>query len=1309
MDDFIRNSSDREIYTEDPHLYEQLYKLLSSMRADFSINTLYQLLDKPVAIKNVQYMLDGVSWAESSEYHIYHFKESAITNDSEMIDEIDVEDGSDPEVNVIPERDDESEEENEQQGLLKESDDFNGSVGSSTLETEGHDVETEENNCNDYVHEEFDAAKELDSLNEQRKDYCSVLDDKRSGWKEEYSKLQDEIYDSTLYIEKLQKEINKCFVEIKQLSFLDFNKKKRLNGVIIGLNREISNERVNRDNLIERRDEEDKKKQAEITDIEAQIEEIDLEINRIKDNIASDRGVDSDELVKIPTDSDESVKSEEEEESKNQEIAPKEIIVSDEEDKPSDSEVLTDNQEANDESAADGLSIDVLELSTRPYNCLIRAGVKTIGQLRLLSDDELMRFRNMGRNSLTEIHEKLDSLLESESYVIQEDDAVQKTEITVEDVLVNDNYKPDDITIDSLGLSSRPYNCLHKAGVTTLGELIKMTDAQLISIEHMGKNSVLEIHRAMIKVIGKLHDEEFLKRYEKREEYAARLYNGTIIHDVPIEELGLSNRAYNCLTRQGIKNITELFNYTKDDLLNINSMGKKSAEEIVEVVHQVTNELAGEPEIDYESIQNADGSIDDDTKQKYYNSEIFYQFFANKINQYLSCDINNELSFENIKEMFSPDIDNMILIDNLKKMILDGLIINDEGIYRKKLSYVMEAIDELPEDQAVFVREKLEGKTLEEIGTEAGITRERVRQIIARAMKWIKSGHKGIKAHRWLAEDKYKYLYENYDIGRSFWREINLPEYIYNYLQMEYKHGNKPVSDILEDDKVDDKIKRLVQVKQDENYIIVGDRRILRSRSAIEDYIISIYFRDEGSFEQFIEKYNEFLHENELDNDPKLKISDDVIRTRVNKLALSHNVLWKQNQRLRYYDIDGTEFTTLLDTLCLEQYHNTELSTLKFMRDYPELMDEYDIRDEYELHNLLKKICNPENYHDIVFERMPGIRFGEFDRDCAVKEIMADMSPVTREDLAEAISQEYGFKAETINANWLNCLDAYYYNGIYTMPTNSETTLSKELLSDLKGCLSEQFYFTDDLPVIIKKTLGLKHYKPSAYELKRCGFKVYSGYILKDCTSSSEYFLNMFTSTDLVDLSGIDPRLYSVGMFSNMLCSLKEDYEIMEYAPYKFINISRLQLMGIDKDDLRAYCRDVKKYVGIENFFTVFWLKKVGFHNKLDDLGFEDYFYENILSVDSEIYAFLQHTIEDNNSQVLYYGEERLGKKDFVRSIIRKENAIDKEDLINYCKEQYNTRIDDKQLYPIMNDSEIYYDKTMERFYSNYSVFIDEL
>lgn len=53
---------------------------------------------------------------------------------------------------------------------------------------------------------------------------------------------------------------------------------------------------------------------------------------------------------------------------------------------------------------------------------------------------------------------------------------------------------------------------------------------------------------------------------------------------IPIEELQLSVRAYNCLKRAQINSVADLLDYTQEDLLEIKNFGAKSAEEVVEAL-----------------------------------------------------------------------------------------------------------------------------------------------------------------------------------------------------------------------------------------------------------------------------------------------------------------------------------------------------------------------------------------------------------------------------------------------------------------------------------------------------------------------------------------------------------------------------------------------------------------------------------------------------------------------------------------------------------------------------------------------------
>ncbi len=54
--------------------------------------------------------------------------------------------------------------------------------------------------------------------------------------------------------------------------------------------------------------------------------------------------------------------------------------------------------------------VEELELSVRSYNCLKAANIRTIGQLVQKSEAEMLKYRNFGRKSLTEIQNVLESM-----------------------------------------------------------------------------------------------------------------------------------------------------------------------------------------------------------------------------------------------------------------------------------------------------------------------------------------------------------------------------------------------------------------------------------------------------------------------------------------------------------------------------------------------------------------------------------------------------------------------------------------------------------------------------------------------------------------------------------------------------------------------------------------------------------------------------------------------------------------------------------------------------------------------------------
>ena len=68
---------------------------------------------------------------------------------------------------------------------------------------------------------------------------------------------------------------------------------------------------------------------------------------------------------------------------------------------------LEKNEEVLQQEEETNYSIEDLDLSCRSYNCLKRAGIQDVKELTQKSENEMMKYRNLGKKSLKEVKDKL--------------------------------------------------------------------------------------------------------------------------------------------------------------------------------------------------------------------------------------------------------------------------------------------------------------------------------------------------------------------------------------------------------------------------------------------------------------------------------------------------------------------------------------------------------------------------------------------------------------------------------------------------------------------------------------------------------------------------------------------------------------------------------------------------------------------------------------------------------------------------------------------------------------------------------------
>lgn len=376
---------------------------------------------------------------------------------------------------------------------------------------------------------------------------------------------------------------------------------------------------------------------------------------------------------------------------------------------------------------------------------------------------------------------------------------------------------------------------------------------------------------------------------------------------------------------------------------------------------------------------------------------------------------------------------------------------------------------------------------------------------------------------------------------------------------------------------------------------------------------------------------------------------------------------------------------------------------MKFVKEYPEILKKYDIRDQYELHNLLRKIVQKGSLHDFHCGKMPEIKFGDFDRDGAILDILIDNAPSSMSDLCTLIHDEYGYDPAVIQGTYLQAFTEYYHQGIYSI---NQKAMNAEHKAVLKEKLTEDFYYIDEVRKIYRGLFpGADLEEVNPYNLKTMGFIVLSRYVVQNHASLEAFCEDILTREDIIDLTPYRRRFVYMQMFSQKLMELKRNLQVVEFEPNQIINFRKLEQSGITREMIYDFCDKVYEFVDDEAYFSAQTLRKDGFESPLYELGFSDWFYANLLISDDRFsYGQMFGNI------ILYKGRENITTQSFEMNRIREYGSIDTYDLITELSERFGCKVTEHMdvVYKVQG-TEIYYDKILDRLYRNYDVYDHEL
>lgn len=906
------------------------------------------------------------------------------------------------------------------------------------------------------------------------------------------------------------------------------------------------------------------------------------------------------------------------------------------------------------------------------------------------------------------------------------------------------------MNIIETSLSVRVKNVLRRNGIQTIDELISTDRLSIEKMENLGVKSINEIfdfidrysidgidsNKTILNLpfaffqnpnrslkysieqnIDNVREIKFIDGYNLKSE---------------IDVNNLSVRARNVVNENKLNNIDTLIELSINSIKNLKNLGKKSYEEIFHSIIENIIVITAEKKVAaFDSLLAFILVSDMKSYIDYKQSKILFEKLKNYsqekvlgdkypidelaidgnhivgeigLNFIDNFDINENIiegvlrnshiplnitSIKNKLPVLLKEVDILSYINKLNEK--DKIKLTTEGIEYKNPGIVKIIVRKFDEKKAKILLLRLEGSTLEEIAEKFDFTRERSRQIIAKEMP---------KINERVFEDRYKEAFQKYNIDKhDFINIFDTSNIEYNYLNLKYEHGNRELEEMLSDEEISESIRMRVKTKLEKGYIVIDDNKIKANRIDIIRYLSKTYAENNIRIKEFYDLYQEFLKNQGLD------INEFNLDTRYleNRIADAKFTVSLPGKRFRFYKYKDYDWDRFYNEINIEKYEGKEISTLIIYREQLHLMRMYDIRNEYELHNIMKK-RKDYNEKNIEFGRNPTLRIGDTDRDEQVISLFLTHTPIRATELAKLYEDEYGVKSQTAQGTHFKCIQQHLYNGEYVY---EKVELTLEEVVFLENFLSEaKLYFIEDIKNnLISKGISenriLELVTPITME--RFNFRVYSSYLLPfEYVSMSAYIDTAVFNKDIVDLNKYDRRIYNIGVVWSKIREYNEKLKFIEFDEKKYINIQRLEKAGFTKQYFEEKLEIIYEDMN-EDIISLDRIKNYFDDSNINDFGFNDIFFISLLRSHENIYYQKfgdGYIIRKNNSD--------LRLINIIDLIVNQYKIINVYDLIDIINDEYAIQIEKFRITESIKDTEIYYDEIMEKVYIDEGYYYEE-
>ncbi|WP_440604418.1 hypothetical protein [Bacillus sp. GB_SG_008] len=601
---------------------------------------------------------------------------------------------------------------------------------------------------------------------------------------------------------------------------------------------------------------------------------------------------------------------------------------------------------------------------------------------------------------------------------------------------------------------------------------------------------------------------------------------------------------------------------------------------------------------------------------------------------------------------------------------------------KKNVFTLMEYLQDDFEDKELLL-ERLEGETFQQLADQFGYSRQGAINVFKRVI-----------AKMPIFEEEYRFaaLFEEYDVEETlFCKLFDESPIVYQFLIHKFNRQSKSILEGFYHLNFNDKQRECLL--QYFNCFISTNGEILEyTRFNVFNEVLKKYHYEKMRNEDILVRYNDYLVKNNFPENLKADINS--IRGIVER---SDYIIRCKSHYFRYYDfqvIDGQILKRLNDLLMLER---GVYSTKKLFSGNPELMEELDIRTEYELHNLLKRHIHPPQ---VKYTRMPEFTIGKITKKEFMLESFYELAPIEFSEFLEYIEENFGLRRDSLASYIISELSQYIHNEYIKVDYQ---LLSKDKIQELKTYLSEPIYTVEQF-----KSIGLnvdKHFNKyvNNMNLINIGYTLRSNYVLSNEYSSvEEYFRAHILSQDYFVYE--DLSIYKNQSYTSAISKLEKSFDIIKVEKDMYITSKKLGAAGISHGDIMDYREKLLELVQHNEFFTLKRLRDLGFEHFIEDFGFEDIFYERMISRFEGI-----STIRLGVGYVFKLSEEQISLSDFIYHLVAAHRKLNLYDLLQELQNQFGLDIETYKIISSIQNVEIFYSEELQRFYLDAEDYYEEV